>query len=451
MKLIVKILLMVVLTLALNGGSASAGPAERINGIWQTGPLDTLNSLGEYNSIAFSPYAGTAFISYYDETNQRLKAATFVGKGNGNCGVGVPFFCETVDSHADRGRPSSIAVNPITGYPAIAYYNATDRDLYYAAYACSPGPACAWGAPTLIDNRDTVDGDFLSLKFNPSGQAVIAYHASQPAGTEVGSLRLAIFTAAGGNCGGAQWQCSTILNDAAQADFGKYPSLAFDSLNFAHISFSDGDGSLWLVEMVSGASGNCGPGGSGWRCQKIDPGNLSRPRRFSSIGIGPDNAPRIAYAARAADGTTDNLMVAVPVASGGSCGATGNWNCLKIDSLNAIPAPGLQPLALAVDGANFGQVAYSSGGNLWVGSELAVLGTGNCGQQGVGLPVYLWKCVSLRTDPIRIIGEYVSIGLNASGLPSIAYSIYTPPGPGSGYDLYYATLRLPTFLPLIKK
>jgi hypothetical protein len=140
-----------------------------------------------------------------------------------------------VDPYA-LGHPS-LAVNPVTGHPAVAYSSAAqiryvewDGKKWDCTNLYSP-----WGNPTL----------YPSLAFDPAdGHPAIAFYEGTTGGMtldwEAQMLRFAWFN-------GETWQMQTV--DYA-GDVGLCPSLAFNEYGngWPAIAYFDINGNLWYIE-----------------------------------------------------------------------------------------------------------------------------------------------------------------------------------------------------------
>jgi hypothetical protein len=114
---------------------------------------------------------------------------------------------QRVDGTQDVGKQLSIAING-AGKPAIAYFDATNSDLKYAAYQ----PDGRW-ATSRVDSKNSV-GQYPSIGFDGDGDPVIAYYKKSG-----GDLRLATLAR-----DSTKWSIST--PDGTDADVGAYASLA---------------------------------------------------------------------------------------------------------------------------------------------------------------------------------------------------------------------------------
>ncbi len=386
---------------------------------WFIEPVDSALGVGSHVSIAVDPESGTTYISYYDTANKDLKMARYVGSG-GNCSADSNWSCETVDSSGDVGKYSSIAIDPTTHLPAIAYWRTSPTNLKLAT---------AWSGGWDIITVDEDSGSYASLKIDATGTAHIAYHGSY------GGLKYAKHVSGGsGNCGGNNYQCDVIHQGNG---VGYYPSLALDVTGHPRIAYHEGGGGLWYAQPSN--PGNCGPGNY-WDCSSIyaSPGAGT----YASLDVDNANTPHVAYY------DAGKLMYAVLKGPNGNCGSLNAWRCDVIDTMGTDPHT--RDVSMVVDNAGFPIIAYHQyilGGqfaavNLKVARPAAALGlqSANCG------PGNLWRCERLRT--FGHAGDYSAIEVHPSGLATIAY-LNTQYPPGSLRVAYQRFHQV--FLPVVLK
>jgi hypothetical protein len=423
--------------------AVAANASSAANAPWFNIEVDTPGNIGQYTSVAINPSNGGTYVSYYDATNKALRMAMNRGFGLGNCGPNNDWLCQTVDSGADFGKYSSIAINPASGEIGIAYYDATNGKLKYAYAAICP--TCSWSIHTVdepilfpTDNK----GQYTSLKYHSDGTPYVAYYFENTSGVD--ALMVASYVGSGGNCGygtvAGKWQCDTIKTGEG---VGQYASLALDGAGNRHIAYYDGgNGDLWYASSSIGT--NCGPGNS-WICYPVSAANDVG--QYASLYVDNGNDFHIAYY----DATTDKLEYAVDLGSGGNCGIFGSAQCDEIDSMQT----GYHPLGVSIaeDAAGYPIIAYQSEwGDLNVARPLAALGVpaggGNCGPE---TPFSTWYCETIDRYnwfvPARH-GDYVSIALNPSGLATIAYYGFITSSDG---NLKVSYQRFQVFLPLVMK
>ena len=136
---------------------------------------------GRYVSAAVRTGLGNRpFAAYYDASNNDLIGLDCL---NANCSSGIE---RVLDSAGDVGQDTALAIEPGTGLPLIAYYDASNGDL--RLYRCA-NPVCDSGTSGLVDgNNDrghqvsmTFAGSTLWLGYEDrtSGELVLA-RASAP-------------------------------------------------------------------------------------------------------------------------------------------------------------------------------------------------------------------------------------------------------------------------------
>ena len=165
----------------------------------------------QYISLALDPTGGNYHprIAYYDGVpNRNLMLASWNG---------TSWLVETVDSTGDVGQYASLAVDT-SGYPRVAYYDATNGNLKYAAW-----DGTTWLVETVDPTGDV--GQYASLALDSLGRPHIAYHDA-----DAGDLKYA-----GWN--GTSWDIETA--DPSLNIVGQYASLALDSLDRPRIAYYD--------------------------------------------------------------------------------------------------------------------------------------------------------------------------------------------------------------------
>jgi hypothetical protein len=183
--------------------------------------VDGANIEGLYASLVFD-HLDQPMIAHQDRTNNDLRFSKFE--------PGIGWLTTTVDSVGLAGYQASLAIDPDTGYPAIAYFNDGVQDLRFAAWNGS-----TWISTTIASTGDV--GRWPSLAFDPAdGNPAISYYDLTN-----GDLRLAWFN-------GSIWQTQPV--DTA-GDVGLYSSLAFNDYGngFPSIAYFDSTGAtLYFIE-----------------------------------------------------------------------------------------------------------------------------------------------------------------------------------------------------------
>lgn len=150
--------------------------------------------------------SGNIVAAYWDITTTKIH---YFHSSNG----GSTWTSVYAVTAAGVGEGASIRLNPVTGYPSLAYFERANNRVYYNS--CSSSPAsCATGgwSGALLDSTVGVNGLSTStaqligtgIGFTSSGSPVIAYSTGQAG---LGSLRLC-------EASGSHFSCSTISQGA---------------------------------------------------------------------------------------------------------------------------------------------------------------------------------------------------------------------------------------------
>jgi hypothetical protein len=122
------------------------------------------------SNTSLAVIAGVPSIAYLDVTNKNLKYAR--AQDAPGTDWAPP---QTIDGslESETGHYASLA--EIDGVPAVAYFNATDEDLYYIQARDPDG--FEWYAPKVIDGAEEETGYYCRL-CNVNGNPAIAYYSS---------------------------------------------------------------------------------------------------------------------------------------------------------------------------------------------------------------------------------------------------------------------------------
>jgi hypothetical protein len=425
--------------------AAGASASSSAKAPWVTTEVDTLGDTGQHTSVAIDEETGRIYVSYYDATEKDLRVARYV-RGNGNCGPGDTWLCQTVDDGDEVGQYSSIAIWEDT--VMVAYYDATNRSLKLAT---STDPLhWVWDKVTLDVGLGGIPstGLYTSAQFSETGQEFLAYYFDNP--TDVDALKVAYRTYANGNCPhpdpnvAEAWRCDTImLGDGV----GQHASMVVTGgaqfeVFIAYYKASTGE--LWYATSLS--DGNCGFWDGDMACYPVT-GASADVGRYASLYVDSSNHFHIAYY----DATNKKLKYAYQVDdAGGNCGILGSARCVEIDSMPADYHP--LGISIAEDANGYPVIAYQSAdGSLNVARPLAALGmpagSGNCGPQD---PFLTWHCATIDRSGIWINyrnADFASITLSSSGLATIAYNGFITSEEGG--NLMVARQRYHVALPVV--
>jgi hypothetical protein len=430
-----------------------------VDNYWNLLYIDGLQpnkSIGSEPSIAFDLIANLPYISYYNNETQELVLGRRVGAG-GNCAYGA-WWCPVVDTEGDVGLGSSLAihdqVSTAGGKLGISYYDATNKRLKFAQWACNPG--CTWTTYNFPSGTATFDsGRYSSLKYNSLGEPQIAYtYNSTTPGSPWSAMKFCKWVGSGGDTAGGAFSCEyveqlPVLNCCTN------PSLALDPItDIPHIAYYDGQfTNLRYVHRGANGAGDCSD--TDWFCYWIDyTGDVGK---YPSLDIIQKKDGSVRMGIAYYDATNGKLKYAHPVA-GGNCGpligGSYYWQCDTVDTMGlGVPQPSV---SLVMDDQASPYIAYQDFGAVHMALKIARLpGTvglldGNCGPV-IGV-LHTYQCDVI--DPgghggtgTSNEGYFPSITRNSAGLIYIAYKEYE--NLTGTLKLAYQSLRI--FLPFTRK
>ncbi|MCR4319547.1 MAG: carboxypeptidase-like regulatory domain-containing protein [Candidatus Brocadiaceae bacterium] len=349
---------------------------------WQIETVDT-GPVSESTSLAFDA-SGKPAISYVGPDN--LKYAHF----NGSL-----WDITTVDEGAmDDMCCTSLAFHPLSGKPAISYYDLGDSVLKYASFN---------GAAWVITPVDSIDSASIreedgatSLAFDTSGRPAIAY--SDDGDVHNGILKYAHFN-------GATWDITSIDPGGC---VGESVSLAFDPVSgnpsISYIADCEGIGSD--TDHLKYAHFN----GTAWDITTVDSRGDGSMDESSSLAFDSSGNPAIAYA-RGISEDDSNIKYAH------FNGAT--WDITTVDSKGSVGGES----SLAFDSSGNPAIAYEE--------EISCVEINEEEICDVNIKYAHFNGTTWDITTIDA-GSGPSLAFDADGRPAIAYSDL------GNYDLKFA-------------
>ena len=268
--------------------------------VWSIQTVDSGFSGYSISSSIASDSSSNPHISYYDTANRDLKYAKWTGS---------VWSIQTVDSTGDVGQYSSLALDS-NNNPHISYYDSLSGYLKYAKWNGS-----AWSTQTI-----DVTVAFSSIVLDSNDKPHISYvdvHRYMNGSNY--NLRYATWNGSVGIHGQKIFDIRTVDNSG---DVGVYSSIAVDSNNNPHISYTKyakWNGSAWDIQTVDSTvtihsslalDSNNNPHisyyassfgylkyakrtGSMWSIQTVDP--TASVGDYSSLVLDSNNNPHISY------------------------------------------------------------------------------------------------------------------------------------------------------------
>jgi len=278
--------------------------------------VDSPGNVGYYNSLALDS-SGHPRIAYWDATNQDLRYAAWNGSS---------WDIQTLDSTGSVGWCPSLAVDS-SDYPHIIYgedHDDNHHDRYKYAYKNNSG----WHVETVPDQSNA--GWPGSLALDSEGHAHISYMTWKP------WTRRTLWY---GVRDGSPWSFEPV--DQTGVGAGVSNSLALDSNSRPHIAYSS-QASYGGPRRLSYAAGT----DSGWDIQFV--GTAANAGWGTSLALDSSGHPHISYQ----DRTNENLKYAWwdPSLDGGA----GAWDITTVDSMGDLCGY----TSLALDSSRFAHISY---------------------------------------------------------------------------------------------
>ena len=305
-----------------------------------------------------------------------------------NSGGAIP--SGILDSNGDVGQYTSIAIDS-NGFKHISYYDATlsgGRDLMYATDTSG-----SW-VVTTVDSAGVV-GEYTSIAIDSNDVVHISYHDGL-------NSDLKYATCSSGCTTASNWDLVSV--DTTSTNAGEYTSIAIDSNDGVHISYSDN-----LNLRYATCSSGC-TSASNWT-------NVSVSRSagtFTSIAIDANDALHIAYIGYPAISTVNYTTCS------SGCTNASNWNDVYIPYTQS--SYGLRDISLAIDSNGALHISYYDNSNKDL--KYATCSSGCTTASN-------WNLVTL--DSAGYTGWYTSIAIDSNDAIHISY------GDNTNQDLKYAT------------
>ena len=369
---------------------------------WTITTIDSAGSVGSESAIAFNSTDNPS-IAYWHKGSGDLKYATFVDSG-GNCGGGE-WNCETIDSAGNTGSEPSLAFDS-NDNPGISYSIRGSFDLKFAKFVGSGGNCGSGRWNCEVAESAGLVGLYTDFSFDSNDNPHIIHYDGG-----VNDLRYAVFVGSGGNCGSGRWNCEVVDSSGI---VGAFPSIALDSNDTVHVSYSAGNNFVKYATLV-GTGGNCAT--IRWFCEKVE---VSSGNEYTEIAINSADNPSFVFLQLNIARTT----VATFVGSGGTGCNSGNtrWNCELLEF-----GSGSNDIRFDSDD-NVSLVYFRSNGEIRYATSVA--SGGNCGSGQ-------WNCEIIDSS-VTSSGGYRTFGiaLDSADNPSVSY--WTGSGPN---DLRFATAK----------
>jgi hypothetical protein len=240
--------------------------------------------------------------------------------------LGLTWQISTLDSTGDVGSFISMAVQPTTGIPHIAYYS-VEEGLKLAARTGNGncGPQNSWDCQLLVPHTAQMaptTGHYPSLAFQQNGAYGVVYQ--KPDGYANSIARVSVYRTASGE----ETQLVESQGASVIAGNGAHNALAYDAQNQYHIWSHQnrwGD-DIKRLRYFGQASGNLS-----WHNGMV-PTSIATDRNIFGN-------PAVAYAAYGDDFYT-TLFHAEPRA-GGNC-YFGTWECSRVTTIESSIRPEIQ-------------------------------------------------------------------------------------------------------------
>ncbi len=333
---------------------------------WSLESVDTAAKSGQYASLALDPVSGNPWVAYYDAQGKRLKVAWRDG---------ATWHVEVADeSGSDVGRHCSIALDA-SGSPRIAYCYSDGHDR---SLRCVARDGSTWGTPQVVASGNNV-GQYASLALDPStGYPRISYYDGTAKDLEYAEWS------------GDAWSITAVDQGG---DVGRHTSLALDGSGNPRIAYYD---------FTSRSLKYAARDGAGWGTPQVVDGTADR-GAWASLALDGAGNPHISYY----DATATVMRHAW---------FDGAWHTEQVDP---VTSRGMYS-SIAIDPVTgFPRISYYN-------ADPAALSLMLASYNGSA-----WAIETVDAGPS--VGTYTSLAVDAAGHARIAY--YDP----QAQDLRYAS------------
>jgi len=277
-------------------------------------------------------------------------------------------------NNGNSGQYISIRLNS-SGFAVVAYYAEQDQDLRVAV--CNDAN-CTNPTITIVDSTGNV-GSYTSLELNSSGNPVISYRDVTNA-----DLKVAV-------CGNATCTSGNTLTTVDSAGIvGSYTSLELNSSGNPVISYSDSSNSDLKVAVCGNATCT-----SGNTLTTVDSTGIVG--QYTSLELNSSGNPVISY--------YDNSNTALKVAVCGNATCASGNTLVQVDNTGSVGWDN----SLAINASGNPVISYYDDTNFDL--KVAVCGNATCSSGNTLTTV----------DSTGDVGWYTSLAINASGNPVISY------------------------------
>ncbi|MDO8269232.1 MAG: hypothetical protein Q7T54_01010 [Candidatus Levybacteria bacterium] len=391
------------------------------------------DDLGSFTSIAADP-SGTVWVSYYDGTALSLKVAKYVGSG-GNCDTAPQtgsdaWDCTVVDNTTnDVGYYSSIAFSP-SGSAFVAYKdNTAPTRVKLAQFVSSSGSGCtssAWTCTALDDPTNSV-GENISIAFDGHGAGWVSYQDTSASALRVANIKRggeiaispSLSGATGDSLSASHADMTSATDSTSQGDADCLSATTWNNGKLfeaeeGSLTIPDGSQESQCTEIAYVIDTSQAVAGTTYRfiISTDDGFNQDKGKWRGPIAVSTNGYPTLTIES---DSTTPfNRYSKDNIADFSDCTST-SWGCL--DFMDDGASVTGEYSSIAIDGSGKAWIGYFANGT----GQLRVAKYVGSGGTGCTLST-VWTCTTVDDPASNSVGSHVSIAIDKSGNPWIAYS-----------------------------